>query len=36
MVTDDFWEVGASGRRYGREFVLDELEARHARAHAED
>ena len=25
MMADDFWETGASGRRYSREFVLDEL-----------
>ena len=29
MISEDFWEVGASGRRYGRDFVLDTLEARH-------
>jgi len=29
MISDDFFEVGASGRRYDREFVLDTLEARH-------
>jgi hypothetical protein len=28
MTTDDFWEIGASGQRYSREFVLDVLEAR--------
>ena len=26
MTAEDFWETGASGRRYSREFVLDELE----------
>jgi hypothetical protein len=26
----DFWEVGASGRRYSRDYVLAELERRHA------
>jgi hypothetical protein len=33
MVDPGFWEVGASGRRYGREYVLDVLEerARHPR-----
>ncbi|HKU91619.1 MAG TPA: hypothetical protein VJP84_17645 [Steroidobacteraceae bacterium] len=25
MTAPEFWEVGASGRRYGREFVLDIL-----------
>ncbi len=28
MTTDDFWETGASGRRYSRQFVLDVLEQR--------
>lgn len=28
MTVEDFWEVGASGRRYSREVVLDELEKR--------
>jgi hypothetical protein len=28
MTHADFWEVGASGRRYSREFVLDTLESR--------
>lgn len=28
MVEPGFWEVGASGRRYSREFVLDVLEER--------
>jgi hypothetical protein len=30
MMADDFWETGASGRRYSREFVLDELMRRAA------
>ncbi len=30
MTADDFWETGASGRRYSRQFVLDELEKRFA------
>jgi hypothetical protein len=33
MTREDFWEVGASGRRYSREFVLAELEKRHASPH---
>ena len=33
MMVADFWEVGASGRRYSREFVLAELEERHAIQH---
>ncbi len=28
MLDADFWEVGASGRRYSRRFALDVLEAR--------
>lgn len=28
MTDPDFWEVGASGRRYSREYVLDTLEER--------
>jgi hypothetical protein len=28
---DDFWEVGASGRRYAREFVLDVLAQRQSK-----
>lgn len=33
MTAADFWEVGASGRRYSREFVLDTLEQRYATPH---
>lgn len=29
MVTNDFWEVGASGQKYSKAFVLDTLEERH-------
>jgi hypothetical protein len=28
MTTSDYWEVGASGRRYSRTYVLDMLEQR--------
>lgn len=35
MTADDFWEVGASGRRYSRAYVLAELERRHAAPHAD-
>ena len=28
MTEETFWEVGASGNRYGREFILDTLEKR--------
>jgi hypothetical protein len=30
MMMADFWEVGASGRRYSRDYVLDTLEERYA------
>jgi hypothetical protein len=30
MTADDFWEIGASGRRYSRTFILDELQKRYA------
>jgi hypothetical protein len=35
MTDPAFWEVGASGRRYSREYVLEELERRYAET-AED
>jgi len=28
MTVTDYWEVGASGRRYSRQFVVEELERR--------
>jgi hypothetical protein len=33
MIHPEFWETGASGRRYSRAFVLDELERRFASSH---
>ncbi len=33
MTDEDFWEVGASGRVYGRDFVLDNLERRYSSPH---
>lgn len=33
MLTEDYWETGASGRRYTRAFVLDELERRYSAPH---
>ena len=33
QMADDFWEIGASGRRYGRAFILATLEARWASPH---
>jgi hypothetical protein len=35
MTLESFWEVGASGRRYSREYVLDSLEKRHSQTHEE-
>jgi len=35
MTDPDFWEVGASGRRYSREFVLHSLEDRHQKPHTD-
>jgi hypothetical protein len=35
MTDPDFWEIGASGRRYSREYVLTELEKRHSQPLAE-
>jgi hypothetical protein len=31
MTTPDFWEIGASGNRYSRQHVLDELERQQAQ-----
>lgn len=36
MTADSFWEIGASGRRYDRAYVLDELEKRFAAPYADD
>jgi hypothetical protein len=36
MMAPDFWEVGASGRRYSREYILTELEKRHQHPIVED
>jgi hypothetical protein len=33
MTVEAFWEVGASGRRYSRNYVLDTLEQRHSQRH---
>ena len=35
MTADDFWEVGASGRRYTRIYILDSLERRYAAPHSD-
>lgn len=36
MTASDFHEVGASGRRYTREYILDTLEERHRTPQHED
>ena len=36
MVAPQFWEVGASGRKYSKRDVLDVLEARHTQPAHED
>ena len=33
MTVETFWEVGASGRRYSRKYVMDTLELRHSQPH---
>ena len=35
MTAEDYWEVGASGRRYSRKYVLDELEKRYSTPHTD-
>jgi len=35
MTAPDFWEVGASGRRYSREYVIDTLVERHSAPHVD-
>lgn len=35
MTVEDFWETGASGRRYSRESVLDALEKRFSVPHTD-
>lgn len=36
ITTEDFWEIGASGRRYSRAYILDELEKRFAQPREEN
>lgn len=35
MMAPEFWEIGASGARYSKAFVLDALEQRHAKPFTE-
>jgi hypothetical protein len=36
LMAPDFWETGASGRRYSREFILDEMDRRYASGPYDD
>ncbi|MBS1814335.1 MAG: DUF4440 domain-containing protein [Acidobacteria bacterium] len=36
MMASDFFEIGASGKRYSRTFILDTLEERHRTPQMED
>jgi hypothetical protein len=33
LMVEDYWEIGASGRRYERDPILDEMERRYAAPH---
>jgi hypothetical protein len=33
MTAEEFWEIGASGRRYSRSYVLETLEQRYSEPH---
>lgn len=35
MITDDFWEIGASGNIYNRSYILEVLEDRHGNTETE-
>jgi hypothetical protein len=35
LMADDYWETGASGRRYSRDLILDVLEKRFSVPHAD-
>jgi len=36
MTVEDYWEVGASGRRYGRTYILDILEERYSAPYKDE
>lgn len=36
MTEESFWEIGASGRRYDRPYILDELDKRYASSFEDD
>ena len=35
MMAEEFWETGASGQRYSKQFILETLEKRHAAPHGD-
>lgn len=35
MTAPDFWEIGASGRRYSRDYVLEQVVQRHSAPHVD-
>lgn len=36
MTADDFWETGASGRRYSRDFVIETVTKRYAEGYQDE
>ena len=36
MITDDYWEVGASGKVYSKEFIIDTLIERYSKLYSEE
>jgi hypothetical protein len=36
MMVSDYWEVGASGRRYGKDAILEELQRRYTTGYTDD
>ncbi len=36
MIVPDYWEVGASGKRYGKDVILDELEKRYTSGYMDN
>ncbi len=36
MMVADYWETGASGKRYGKDMILDELEKRYTGGYTDD
>lgn len=36
MISDDYWEVGASGKVYTKKFIIDTLIERYSKSYSED